>query len=124
MRLRMRMHPRRRKLPPESFPAMTQNLTTWQPGPRELDSSGIVQLMRALGVATYEELLALSTTEPARYWEVVMRFCAIQWHKPPSGYVDLGRGREFPRWFRGGQLNWVETAFAYSRHPATASQPA
>ena len=96
--------------------------TTWSPGTRELESSGIVQLMRALGVTRYEDLLALSTADPARYWDVVMRFCDIAWRTPPTGYMDLTRGPEFPSWFPGGKLNWVETVFAYSRNPASTAR--
>ncbi|MES2481243.1 MAG: AMP-binding protein [Pseudomonadota bacterium] len=97
---------------------------TWVPGQRELQSSGIVQLIAALGVKDYDELLAASVTEPERYWSTVMRYCAIAWDQAPSGHVDLSRGREFPRWFPGGRLNWVNTIYAWSRNPATATQNA
>jgi len=87
-------------------------LNTWRPGPAHLQSSGIAQLMRFLGVERYEQLLALSTADPARYWEAVTRFCGIAWDAAPAGYVDLSAGPEFPRWFPGGRLNWVNTVFA------------
>jgi len=97
---------------------------TWRPGPAERESSGIAQLMRALGVSRYEDLLALSTTEPARYWEMVMKYCEIAWEAPPQGYCDDTAGPEFPRWFPGGRLNWVDTVLAWSHRPQTAGQPA
>lgn len=99
-------------------------VTTWQPGPRELASSGIAQLMRALGVSRYEDLLAVSTADPARYWEVVLRYCGIAWNTRPQGYVDLARGREFPSWFPGGKLNWTQTVFQFARAPESAGRTA
>jgi acetyl-CoA synthetase len=86
---------------------------TWQPGQGELQDSGVAELMRALGVSRYEDLLAVSVREPARYWDVVMKHCGIVWDVPPQGYLDDSAGREFPRWFPGGRLNWVSTVLAW-----------
>lgn len=96
----------------------------WRPGPRELQSAGVVKLMRALDVPSYEALLRVSIAEPERYWTVVMRECAFVWDAPPQGYVDLTRGPQFPSWFPGGRLNWVNTIYAWAKHPATARQNA
>jgi acetyl-CoA synthetase len=96
----------------------------WQPGQRELQKSGVVKLMHALGVSSYEELMRVSNDEPQRYWDTVMRECAIAWDEQPKGYVDLTRGPQFPSWFPGGRLNWVNTVLAWARNPATAQQKA
>ncbi|MFT3814940.1 MAG: AMP-binding protein [Acidovorax sp.] len=102
----------------------TDSSQAWQPGSRELKNSGIVQLMRALGVPTYDELMRVSVAEPERYWNTVMRECAIAWDQQPTGYTDLSRGPQFPSWFPGGRLNWVNTIYAWARNPATAQQKA
>ncbi|BAO91913.1 AMP-binding protein [Caballeronia cordobensis] len=96
----------------------------WQPGERELQNAGIVTLMRALDVRSYDELMRVSIAEPERYWQTVMRECAIAWDVPPTGYADLSRGPQFPSWFPGGRLNWVNTIYAWARRPATAQQKA
>ncbi|MFT4067828.1 AMP-binding protein [Paraburkholderia sp.] len=96
----------------------------WQPGQRELQNAGVVKLMRALDVPSYDELLRVSIAEPERYWNTVMRECAIAWDEPPRGYVNLSRGPQFPGWFPGGRLNWVNTIYAWARRPATAGQKA
>jgi acetyl-CoA synthetase len=98
--------------------------TPWQPGPAERTDSGIARFVRALGVAHFDELLAVSTADPPRYWRAATSFCDIAWAQPPQGYADLTRGREFPRWFPGGRLNWVDTVLAWSRRPETAGRNA
>ncbi|HYF20613.1 MAG TPA: AMP-binding protein [Ramlibacter sp.] len=101
---------------------MDTTANTWHPGPRELESSGVVQLMRALGVATYEDLQATASRDPGRYWEVVSRHCAIAWETPPQAYLDESSGPEFPHWFPGARLNWVNTVLAWAGRPETGSQ--
>lgn len=96
----------------------------WQPGERELKHSGVVQLMQALGVTSYEALQRMAVAEPEQYWNVVMRECAIAWDQPPKGYVDLSRGREFPSWFPGGKLNWANTIYAWGKNPEIAGRVA
>jgi acetyl-CoA synthetase len=97
---------------------------TWRPGARELEASGIAQLMRAFGVQRYEDLLELSVREPQRYWDEVTAYCEIAWRTPPRAYRDAAARPEFPRWFPGAQLNWVETVLAWSGRPQTSDRPA
>lgn len=96
----------------------------WRPGQRELSASGVVKLMQLLDARTYEDMLHISISEPARYWDVAMQECRIEWDAPPSDYVDLSSGREFPRWFPGGRLNWITTIFAWSKDPDTIGRTA
>lgn len=98
--------------------------TTWHPGEREQQASGIAQLMRALGVTHFDDLLVLAADDPARYWRVVTEYCGIAWDRAPTGYLDASRGPEFPRWFPGSQLNWVNTGFAWGRRAELAARPA
>ena len=99
-----------------------QASNTWHPGARELQSSGIAMLMRTLGVTRYEDLLALSTREPQRYWNEVTKYCAVAWDTPPQGYLDPASQPEFPHWFPGARLNWVDTVLAWGRRADTAQQ--
>jgi len=100
------------------------DLNTWHPGPRELTDSGIVKLMQALGVTRYDDMLAVSNREPARYWDVVMKHCEIEWDQSPQRYIDLSGGPEFPKWFPGGTLNWVNSVLAWGRRASTSGQQA
>ncbi|MGE4238888.1 AMP-binding protein [Ramlibacter sp.] len=99
-------------------------ITDWQPGAEDRASSGIAQMMRALEVESYDDLLAVSVADPARYWRVATKHCRIVWDAEPHGYLDDSAGREFPRWFPGGRLNWVNTALAWARREETAAHPA
>lgn len=97
---------------------------TWTPGDSHLTQSGIAKLVQALGVDNYEDLLVLSTRDPWRYWQTAMRFCSVVWREQPRTYVDLTAGPEFPRWFPGARINWVDTVLQWAEHPATADKPA
>lgn len=94
---------------------------TWYPRAAHLESSGVARLVRALGLADYDALLRHALEAPAAYWKTVLEFCEIVWDVPPSGHLDLRDGREFPRWFPGGRLNWVNSVLAWAERPATAA---
>ena len=104
---------------------MTTNLlAAWQPRPEDLTDSNIARLMQRLGFKDYEAFYQFSIEQPAQYWKVVNAFCGIVWSKEYTQYIDLSRGAEFPRWFTGGELNWVDTVLRWSDDPATARLPA
>lgn len=65
-----------------------------------------------------------SVSQPDAYWRHLMGFLRIAWSRPPAGYVSLPEGPAFPDWFPGGELNWVDTVFAWGRDPARRTSPA
>lgn len=98
--------------------------STWHPREDDFASSGVARLMRAAGASRYEDLLAASVRDPAAYWNVVTEFCDIAWETRPHGYVDLARGPQFPDWFPGARLNWVDTVLVWAQRADTAHRPA
>ncbi|MEI6113208.1 MAG: AMP-binding protein [Burkholderiales bacterium] len=96
----------------------------WQPRPEDLTDSNIARLMQELGFADYDDLLRFSIEHPDQYWRVVNKFCGIVWSRDYDQYIDTSRGIEFPRWFVGGELNWVDTVLRWADHPDTANRPA
>ncbi|MFT3852993.1 MAG: AMP-binding protein [Ilumatobacteraceae bacterium] len=94
----------------------------WAPGERELESSVVTDLVRAVGVERYDDLFEVARADPWRYWRSVMEHLRVQWDRWPTGYVDLSAGREFPAWFPDGRLNWVNTVFAWAHDPVTAAR--
>lgn len=87
---------------------------TWTPRPQHLDGARVLDLARRLGVPDYDALLALSVARPDAYWQAASAFLGVVWDRAPEGHVDLSRGREFPCWWPGGRLNWVNTALAHA----------
>jgi len=102
----------------------TTEQTIWQPRAEDLSDSNIARLMRRLGFTDYEAFYRFSIEQPAKYWEEVNKFCGIVWSKEYTQYIDTSQGVEFPTWFTGGELNWVDTVLRWSEDPATAQQPA
>ena len=104
---------------------MTSNApAVWQPRPEDLTDSNIARLMQRLGFTDYEAFYRFSIEQPAQYWKEVNAFCGIVWSKDYTQYIDTSNGAEFPRWFTGGELNWVDTVLRWSDHPTTAQLPA
>ena len=96
----------------------------WQPRPEDLTDSNIARLMQELGFADYDDLFRFSIEHPDKYWRAVNKFCGIVWSRDYDQYIDTSRGIEFPRWFVGGELNWVDTVLRWADHPDTANRPA
>lgn len=86
----------------------------WSPSGRHLEDAGPARLVRHFGLPDYDALLRHALDAPEAYWRGVADFCEFVWDVPPDGYVDLARGREFPRWFPGARLNWVNSVLAWA----------
>jgi len=96
----------------------------WSPTSDDIANAQVTALMKALGVPTYDALYRLSIDDPARYWRTVIDFCGIVWSRDYETYIDVSAGREFPTWFAGGELNWVDTVLAHADDPALAERRA
>ena len=96
----------------------------WTPQPRHLEAARVLDLARRIGVPDFDALLHLSKEQPDAYWRAATDFLDIAWDKAPDGYADFSRGREFPRWFPGGRLNWVNTVLAHAGRRATSDAAA
>jgi acetyl-CoA synthetase len=63
-----------------------------------------------------------SIVDPAAYWRAVINFLGIIWRKDYEIYCDVSRGKEFPSWFVGGEINWVDTVLARGNDPSQAGK--
>src|ERR1700722_12764253 len=97
---------------------------SWYPRPEDLTHSNVARLVRELELTDYDALYRFSVEKPGDYWRAVSRFCGMVWSKDFSHFVDLSRGKEFPKWFVGGELNWTETVFARADDPLCAKRSA
>jgi acetyl-CoA synthetase len=100
------------------------NDDSWHPRPQDLTHSNVARLIRELSLENYEALYRFSIERSAEYWRAVSRSCEIAWLKDYANFVDLSRGKEFPRWFVGGELNWTDTVFARAAEPGCAMRAA
>ena len=100
------------------------NAKSWHPEQRHFDKAHVLKLAASLGIEDYDSLLKFSVEHPDRYWKGVIDYLGIKWDKSPDGYVDLSRGKEFPNWFPGGRLNWINTALGFADDPQLGNQKA
>jgi len=105
---------------------MAQQLAgdVWHPDPDHMSEAGVSRLMRHLGIADFDALYRFSIDEASRYWAGVNSFCGVVWSKPYDRFMDLTDGREFPRWFVGGELNWVDSILHRANDKMQADRPA
>jgi acetyl-CoA synthetase len=94
----------------------------WRPTADDIATSNVNVLIERLGVKDYEELLSFSNAHPDVYWKTVLEFCEIVWDEPYETYAELSAGKQFPKWFHGGRLNWVKSVLKWAGDPDTAQQ--
>ena len=73
---------------------------------------------------SYDDLYQYSIANPADYWKEILDFCGVAWRRPYAQFLDPSSRAEFPKWFVGGQLNWVDSVLRWSSLPETADQVA
>src|SRR6056297_352272 len=95
---------------------------SWHPEQRHFDKAHALKLAASLELDDYDSLLNLSIKDPGKFWLGVIDYLGIKWDTRPDAYVDLCRGKEFPRWFPDGKLNWVNTILDYGEASETAGQ--
>ncbi|CAH1695345.1 MULTISPECIES: AMP-binding protein [unclassified Chelatococcus] len=96
----------------------------WYPSAEQIARANVTEIMGLLGADSYERLYETSIAEPDRYWSAISAYCDLKWTKPYSQLVDFSAGREFPKWFLGGQLNWADTIFSWAKNPETSERTA
>ena len=97
---------------------------TWYPSPEQIARSNVTELMARVGARDYEAYYRFSVDHPDQYWKLVLDYCGVVWSKPYEAFADYSAGREFPRWFVGGRLNWTDTIFKWAKDPQSASRAA
>jgi len=80
----------------------------WRPGPNAFERTRIGRFMREQGIATVADLQSRSVSEPAWYWDAVVRHLGVRFTRPYQQVLDASRGLPWPRWFVGGLLNFSD----------------
>jgi acetyl-CoA synthetase len=79
----------------------------WRPSESYLQRSRLKRFMDRHGLATFEELMARSTSDITWFWEAAFEDLGIEFYEPYTQVVDLSRGIQWPEWCVRGKLNIV-----------------
>ena len=79
----------------------------WHPTREMAEQSNLRAFLDNLGLASYQDLLALSNHDPDRFWRAVLDFADIRFFRPYDAISDLSRGLPWARWCVGGTTNVV-----------------
>ncbi|MGE5128582.1 MAG: AMP-binding protein, partial [Sphingomonadaceae bacterium] len=96
----------------------------WSPDARTVDQANATALMRRLGVARYEDLLAIADREPERFYRALLAAVDFRFYRPYTRALDESRGIAWPRWCVGGATNVVLNALDRWRGTPTWDKPA
>ncbi len=88
----------------------TETEFAWRPEPGVAAATNMAALMRTLGVATYDELLARADAEPAWFFEGVLKHLDYRFYRPYTRALDDSAGAPFTKWCTGGTTNVVLNA--------------
>lgn len=101
-----------------------RNSDFWYPNAEQIAAANVTKIMQLLGANNFEDLYRISIERPDKYWATIADYCGIRWSKKYDEFANWSSGREFPKWFHGGTLNWTDTIFAWSKNPKTSGRTA
>jgi len=96
----------------------------WSPDARTVEQANATALMRRLGVARYEDLLATADDEPERFYRALLAAVDFRFYRSYERALDESRGIAWPRWCVGGTTNVVLNALDRWRGTPTWNKPA
>ena len=102
----------------------SNNSEIWYPRREHLENSNVQRLVAHCGLSNYDELYRFSIEHTDLYWRAVLQFCRIKWMRNYEMFMDISGGKEFPRWFVGGVINWTDTVFSLADDPEISNRPA
>lgn len=98
---------------------MLDNDGVWYPSPQQVSDARVTRLAELLGVDGFDALYELSLADPERYWRGLGELAGFQWSRPFDKLLDQSEGKQFPRWFVGGELNFVDSIIAKASEIST-----
>lgn len=82
----------------------------WRPDAATLAQANLAAFMRALGVASYDDLLRRADEEPEWFYAGLLRHLDWRFYRPFERVFDGSRGAPWTRWCTGGTTNVVLNA--------------
>ena len=83
---------------------------SWQPGPAERERSRLLAFVASLGLDGVDALQARAEVDPGWYWDAVVRFLDIGFHRPPERPLDLSQGLPWAEFFPGAGYSYLTDA--------------
>jgi acetyl-CoA synthetase len=96
----------------------------WVPDAATVAQANLTAFLRALGVASYDELLARADREPEWFYEALLRHLDYRFFRPYERVLDESRGAPWTRWCVGGTTNVALNALDRWRGTPTYSKTA
>jgi len=82
----------------------------WCPSEEYLTRSRLKRFMERHGINSLDDLNRRSVEDLDWFWRAVSDDLELEWYRPFEQVVDTSRGIAWPRWWVGGQLNYVHNA--------------
>ena len=82
----------------------------WQPDATTIAEANLTRFIRASGAASYEDLLRRADSEPAWFYNALMKHLDYRFYKPYARVLDESRGAPWTQWCIGGTTNVVLNA--------------
>ncbi|MBA2754825.1 MAG: AMP-binding protein [Chloroflexia bacterium] len=82
----------------------------WRPGPAERERSRLLDFVAALGLDGVDALQVRAEADPGWYWDAVVRYLDIGFHRPYRQALDLSRGLPWAEFFPGGGYTYLTDA--------------
>jgi acetyl-CoA synthetase len=82
----------------------------WRPSEAYLKRSRLLAFMERHGIGSLDELNRRSVADLDWFWRAVSEDLELEWYRPFEQVVDTSRGIAWPRWWVGGQFNYVHNA--------------
>lgn len=89
----------------------TRSKYAWVPTPEFIAGTRETEFLKYMGLRTFEELDALSKSDPSKFWNGVLKFGGLSFYKPYHTVMDISGGIEWARWCIGGTTNLVLNCF-------------
>jgi acetyl-CoA synthetase len=86
----------------------------WEPSAGQIRNSNLMTFAAACGFNSYADVYDWSVSDIEAYWQAVLTDLAIPWRRIYRQLLDLSRGKAFPRWAVGAEMNIYDACI--SRH--------
>lgn len=77
----------------------------WRPDPGRAAATNTARFMDRHGIASFEDLVVRSASDPEWFWDAVVDYIGIPFEKPYAIVRDTSRGHPWTTWFSDGAFN-------------------